>query len=594
MIVLKEYVRRWTHVEEPDHIRLIARNAVPVALVSMTIACILAWLFWGRGNNAAILVWLVATASIRTVAIVVSMRFSRAVKSGGASEGLTLAAVGMGFMQALALGCGGFALMAPDDYFAESLLHITMASLMFGAISLLVYYLPLLLLYAAGIFVPLFIRDIMIGGTPHLALAALCLVGAAYTLLTGRAQAKVISQTVRQRKENAELIKALQHENLATRVAQRIAEEANTAKTRFFAAVSHDVRQPLYGISLLVDAARKVDAPVKQALMFDRMQQSVQMLDGLFTQFLEVSQLDAGAATPRPEPIALGPLLQEIAHTFEPLACARGLHLRLEPTSAWAHADRAWLQRVVVNLLSNAVNYTSQGSVTLACRADTMRVVVSVRDTGPGIAQDQQNQVFEEFYRAAGSHAPGTVQGFGLGLPIVRRLLRGMGTEVRLQSTPGQGSCFSFELPAITPVEETVPAPQPANHLLRGARIGVIEDDELAAGALEQLFASWGTQVLVARGARDALEWHDPPDALITDFQLGGGDTLTGVDVARELNARWQAIKPQGTPVLVVSSLSLTSEQSDGFAVLTKPVAPHRLRAWLLRTLATDREAVRP
>ncbi len=590
MPALKGNVLRWVRVQEPEHIKLIAKNAVPVALVSMAIAGVLAWLFWGRGNNAAILLWLVAMVVIRAVAIVVSLRFARAVESGFASEGLTLAAVGLGFMQALVLGCGGFALMAPDDYFAESLLHITMSSLMFGAIPLLVHYYPLLVLYAAGIFAPLFIRDIMIGGTPHLALAALCLVGAAYTLLTGRAQAKVISRTVQQGKENADLIKALQYENLATRAAQRIAEEANAAKTRFFAAVSHDIRQPLYGISLLVDAARKVDAPVKQALMFDRVQQSVQMLDGLFTQFLEVSQLDAGAATPRLEPVALGPLLQEVAQTFEPMAQARGLHLRFEATDAWTLADRAWLQRVLVNLLSNAVNYTIQGGVTLACEADDKRVIVSVQDTGSGIAEDLQQQVFEEFYRAAGSHAPGTARGFGLGLPIVRRLLRGMGTDVRLLSAPGQGSCFSFDLPAIAPIEQLVPAPQPASHLLQGARIGVIEDDDVAAGALEQLFASWGTQVLVARCAKDALQWHEPLDALITDFQLGGADTLTGVDVARELNARWREIRPQGTPVLVVSSLSLTSEQSHGFAVLTKPVTPHRLRAWLLRILATARE----
>jgi two-component system, sensor histidine kinase len=591
MTALRETVLRWIHVEESAHIKLIVKNAVPVALVSIAIAGVLAWLFWGRGNNTAILIWLAAMVAVRAIAIATSLSFSRAVENGSASQRLTLAAVGMGFMQALVLGCGGFALMAPDDYFAESLLHITMASLMFGAISLLVHYYPLLVLYAAGIFVPLFVRDIMIGGTPHLALAALCLVGAAYTLLSGRTQSKVISQTVQQRKENTKLIEALQHENLATKAAQRLAEEANAAKTRFFAAVSHDVRQPLYGISLLVDAARKADAPVKQALMFDRMQQSVQMLDGLFTQFLEVSQLDAGAAVPRLEPIALGPLLREVAETFEPLAFARGLALQLELADAWAYGDRAWLQRIVVNLLSNAVNYTSQGGVTLACEADGERVIVSVQDTGPGIAQDQQKQVFEEFYRFAGSHRPGTARGFGLGLPIVRRLLRGMGSEVRLRSVSGQGSHFSFELPAIAPVDQSMPVPQPASHLLQGARIGVIEDDDLAAGALEQLFASWGTQVFVARCAKDALEWHDPLDVLITDFQLGDADMLTGVDVAQQLNARWQAIKPQGIPVLVVSSLSLSSEQSHGFAVLTKPVTPHRLRAWLLRTLATARES---
>jgi CheY-like chemotaxis protein len=232
------------------------------------------------------------------------------------------------------------------------------------------------------------------------------------------------------------------------------------------------------------------------------------------------------------------------------------------------------------------VNYTDRGSVTLACKADGGQVFLSVHDTGPGIAHDQQEQVFEEFYRTP--HASAATPGFGLGLPIVRRLLRSMGTDVQLQSAPGQGCQFSFALPAAAPGEQRLAEP-PADDLLSGARVGVIEDDAVAADALKQLFTSWQVQVHVARSAEQALAWQAPVDALITDFQLGSADSMTGVDVAHTLNARWLPMTARQTPVLVVSSLSLTSEQSRGFAILTKPVSPLKLRAWLLQALAAVR-----
>ncbi|MGL4573178.1 MAG: hybrid sensor histidine kinase/response regulator [Burkholderiaceae bacterium] len=447
-------------------------------------------------------------------------------------------------------------------------------------------FFPAHAVFTIGLIAPVTFLSMLRGDAFNYVGAGLALVLLGILLVQGKRQASSAAQVMRTQRENTRLVQQLKQENTAKEQALKDAQDANAAKSRFFSAVSHDVRQPLHSLSLLLETVRKVDAADMRERAVDRMQQSVNMLDSLFTQFLEMSRLDSGVVAPRLEAIALAPLLREVAQTFEQQAASKALRLRVETVTASVHADRALLQRVLTNLLSNAVNYTDQGSVTLACATDGARVRVSVRDTGPGIAQDQQEQVFEEFYRT--SHASAATAGFGLGLPIVRRLLRSMGTDVQLQSAPGQGCEFSFVLPAIA-LAQPQPREPSADDLLAGARVGVIEDDAVAADALKQLFTSWGVHVQVARSAEQALAWQAPMDALITDFQLGSADSTTGVDVVHTLNARWRQVTARETPVLLVSSQSLASSEARGLSVLTKPVSPLKLRSWLLQVLAASR-----
>jgi two-component system, sensor histidine kinase len=444
-------------------------------------------------------------------------------------------------------------------------------------------------LFTIGLMAPVIILSPLRGGQMNYVSTGLACVLLGILLVQGRRQSSSVAQVLRTQRENTRLVQQLKQENTAKEQALNDAQQANAAKNRFFSAVSHDVRQPLHSLSLLLETVRRVDAPEARDQAVDRMQQSVSMLDGLFTQFLEMSRLDSGVVAPRLETVALAPLLREVAQTFEQQAASKALRLRVETIAVSVHADRALLQRVLVNLLSKAVNYTDRGVVTLASASDGKYVQVSVRDTGPGIAQDQREQVFEEFYRTP--HASAGTPGFGLGLPIVRRLLRSMGTDVQLQSAAGQGCDFSFSLPAIALGEQPM-REVPADDLLAGARVGVIEDNAVAADALKQLFTSWGVQVHVARSVEEALAWQAPMDALITDFQLSSPDSTTGVDVAHALTARWRQATAQETPVLVVSGLSLTSSEARGLSVLTKPVSPLKLRSWLLQVLAASRAPI--
>ncbi len=576
-------------VEDAEQVRMQFAIARTAPLLGVMAALIETVYYWDRVPKIPAAVWLAAIAANHGWYLWLRGRFHQAKPGDGQLPGWAARHVAGLAVCGLTWGMSAWVFGGSNIPGAWNIMLVTIGGTAIVGLLTFTSLFPAHLFFTIGMMLPIISASLVRGGELNYIGTALACVLLGILLVQGRRQATSVAQVLRTQRENARLLEQLKQEDAAKEQALKEAREANAAKSRFFSAVSHDVRQPLYSLSLLLDTVCKPDTPAAQAKMLDHMRQSVNMLDGLFTQFLEMARLDAGAVTLRTEAIALAPLLHQIAQTFEPRAHGKALALHVQASAVWAHADRALLQRVLVNLLSNAVNYTAHGSVTLACQADGEHIVVSVQDTGPGIAPDQQEQVFEEFYRAA--HKGRAVAGFGLGLPIVRRLLRSMGSEVYLRSLPGQGSHFSFALPASAPVEAELPDPH-TDDLLAGARIGLIEDDEVAADALAQLLTSWGTQVQVAFSAKDALAWQAPVDALITDFQLSGADAMTGVDVANALNLRWQAITARATPVLVVSSLSLASEQAHGFTVLTKPAPSCKLRAWLLQAIATTREAV--
>jgi two-component system, sensor histidine kinase len=582
--------RHWieSQIEDPEQVRIQFAIARTAPLMGVMAALIETVFYWNRVPKLPALIWFAAIAANHGWYLWLRGRFHRAkpgdkqLPDWAAKHVAGLAVCGATW------GMSAWVFGGSTGPSAWNIMLMTMGGTAIIGLLTFTSLFPAHSLFTIGMMLPVVFLSLLRGGELNYVGAALACMLLGILLVQGRRQATSVAQVLLTQRENVRLLEQLKQEDTAKEQALRDAREAIAAKSRFFSAVSHDVRQPLYSLSLLLDTVCKADTLAEQADTLDHMRQSVNMLDNLFTQFLEMSRLEAGAVMLRPEPIALAPLLHQLAQTFGPRAHGKALALHVQATTVWARADRALLQRVLVNLLSNAVNYTIHGSVTLACHVNGEHIVVSVQDTGPGIAQDQQEQVFEEFYRVA--HNGAVVAGFGLGLPIVRRLLRSMGSEVYLHSSPGQGSHFSFALPATAPYQPELPGPQ-TDDLLAGARIGLIEDDKVAAGALAQLLTSWGTKVQVACSAKDALAWQMPMDALITDFQLGGDDAMTGVDVADALNVRWRAVTARATPVLVVSSLPLTPELARGFTVLIKPAPSRNLRAWLLQAITAARDA---
>lgn len=373
---------------------------------------------------------------------------------------------------------------------------------------------------------------------------------------------------------------------LESRIAERTRElaAANEAKSRFLAAASHDLRQPMHALALFVGHLRHLASDPAQQGLAEQMERSTTALEQLLDALLDISRLDAGGVVPRPQPFALQGLFERIAVEFAPLAQAKGLSLRLRPTSHWVRSDPVLLERILINLVANALRYTRAGGVLLAARRHGTAIRIVVADSGIGIAAEDLAKVFDEFYQAANAERDRS-QGLGLGLAIVDRLAKLLGHAVTVRSRPGRGSVFGLDLPPATPVATTTApsntATQPGRAELEGRRILVIDDEGEVRAAIDALLRDWGCRPLLAADADAASAMIDagrPPDVVLSDLRLRG--EADGIVALRRL------APPGGTTrgVLITGDTAperVRAAQASGYPVLFKPVRPARLRALL-------------
>ncbi len=337
----------------------------------------------------------------------------------------------------------------------------------------------------------------------------------------------------------------------AMEFARRQAERANLAKSRFLAAASHDLRQPLQVLMLLKDQLARAleEGPpnTRAANLFGRFDETLSGLSGMLDVLLNINQIEVGAITPQRGPFAVNDMLDSLRDEFTPLALARNLSLVVLPCPASIDTDRRLLQQIVRNLLGNAVKYTRQGRVVLACRRRGANLRIEVRDTGIGIEQGQLRAIFEEFHQID-NPTRASAQGLGLGLAIVERLGHLLGHAIDVTSRPGKGSVFAVTVPccADAPVGPRAPQPDPAAPLqVPGAddpararlSIMLVEDDPDLLDLLAQLLRRQGHSVLCAATFDAAVEHVTRgalrPDLVLTDYNLPAG--RSGVELLKVL-----------------------------------------------------------
>ncbi len=358
------------------------------------------------------------------------------------------------------------------------------------------------------------------------------------------------------------------------------AERANAAKTRFLTAVGHDLIQPLHAAQLLTDTmSRHVASDVLQGYL-DQIRGALDSTDGLLSDLLDISKLEAGGMVAAPRVFALSDVLEPLAREFSVLAAAKGLRLRAVPTSAWVASDPQLLRRILQNFLANAVRYTERGGVLMGVRRRGAKLRIDVYDTGPGIPPDQAAAIFEEFRRGEGMSGPG----LGLGLAIAERLSELLGTRPSLRSNVGRGSAFSIEVPvASAPERAARPARPMAGGAIAGTRVLLVDNDAGALAAVERVLASWGCDV------RALGDGNDPridaaaaaADLWLFDYHLDGGDT--GVRLWSRLSQRHGR-----RPTIIVSADASARTQEAvreaGLSLLPKPFKPLALR-WAINPL---------
>jgi len=551
-------------------------------------------LFWRVSPPAVLVPWAIGFAGLWVVRIVLSQGFRRAVlKHGEATRfarwhrrwnALTLASATM-------WGITGWVFYSHGTGIQQTGLIVLVYTFCVAVIPVLANQPWVFVAYVALCIGPLIVRIAMGADTYSYQLAGTLFVISSLTTAIARNYRQSLQRVIVLKIRADDLLDQLRVEKQAAEDARRDAEIANRAKTQFFTAASHDLRQPLHAMGLFAEALRQRTHEPEVASLVMSINASVDALEGLFSELLDITKIDSGNIEVHPQGFEMADILRKIRLHFEPTAFEKGLALRLRGGQRVVHGDPVLVERIVRNLVSNAIRYTNDGSVLVACRQRGDKVLVQVWDTGLGIQPEEQAKIFEEFYQVPNTPAIAAHQrkGLGLGLAIVKRLAALMDAPLRLRSEAGRGSVFTLELPVGVrprPQAQALPGKGPIGITLEGRRIVVVEDEPAVLAGIEVLLKGWGATLTAFDSVGAASDWAaqadpqaDRPDLLIVDFRLENG--RTGVDAITALRERFGA----GVPAIVVTGSTMTGHdkeaQEKDFHILLKPVVPNKLRAMI-------------
>lgn len=373
----------------------------------------------------------------------------------------------------------------------------------------------------------------------------------------------------------------------ALKKTRKEAEKANAAKTRFLAAASHDLRQPIHALGLFfAELSDRVHSP-ETALVIGQIDDSITAINSMLNALLDISKLDAGVVKPNLEDCNLKDIFNRLKTDFQPIALENQNELRIRPSSAIVTTDPVMLERMLRNLIGNALRYTENGRVLIAARQRKQHIEIQIIDNGAGIPKDQLDDIFIEFHQLQ-NPARDRRRGLGLGLAIVKRLAALLDHNIKVVSQFGRGTCFSITLPLAHEQTTTQPIQQVDtayvhNYSLEGRQILVLDDDISVLEGMRGLLSHWGCQVISAGSPSEAVDKvatsKQKPEVLIIDYRLT--DNVSGIDVAINLQKRFG----YSIAVLIITGDTgperLREADASGFPLLHKPVHPAKLRSTL-------------
>lgn len=392
-----------------------------------------------------------------------------------------------------------------------------------------------------------------------------------------------ISSIVFYRIFNTKLLQGieLQLENVQARIE---AEQANQAKSKFLAAASHDIRQPLQAVVFFLETLKNRNRDPDDEMVYRRLESSVESMSGLLNDLLDISKLDADSVHSKAEHFNLTELCDRLLNDIHPSAEKKSLSIDKNLSDLYVFADTILLDRVLKNLLSNAVQYTDRGNITLSCQQQEETVLIQVKDTGIGIPASEQQSIFDEFHQLQNPERDSN-NGLGLGLAIVKRLCDHQHWPLTLVSD-SSGSCFSIEVP-LGDRNKAVEIVQPnITGGLGSIRALVIDDDEAICHSLIALFKNWESEVEAFESAQAAedfllanLEWR--PNLVISDYRLR--ENKTGAEAIQQIHG----VLNEEIPALIITGdtdpLRIQEAEASGFAIIHKPIKAVKIRTFILQ-----------
>ncbi len=493
--------------------------------------------FWQTHNQTWLLLWSIALLLESLARVRMAYSFRRATDAVAQVHTWASRWVATSLVAGLLWGVAGALFFASDEPLQQLVLVAVVLGVAFGSLTLYASHRPALWAFLPAALLPLIGRMIAEQNPAYYTAAIVMLAVFGFTIFFGRNFGEAMFESVKNNHENEVLVEQLLAEKRISDDARRAAENATRSKTQFFAAASHDLRQPLQAIGIYVSLLKKrAQGPLEP--LVKNLSTAVESLSKLVEELLEISRLDSGSIQPRTQQVLVDEMFGLLEQEFMPQAAAKGLALRVRRAGYAIDSDQMLLMRVLRNLLANAIRYTQRGGVLLAARPRGGLISLEVYDTGPGIRQQELDRIFEEFYRGESSKNEAS-GGFGLGLSIVKRICSVLGHPLIVTTRPGSGTVFRVEVPLSAmprrPLRGPAETTEAAIRTLSGYTLVVLEDNEEILNSLTKLLRSWGADILSATNFNSSLmkrlAHRKRIDLIVADQNLGHS-AISGVEAA--------------------------------------------------------------
>lgn len=563
-----------------EQIRIFYQN-IPAQLVSLLVGVLLALALWGITAPTVLGSWCAALAVVAVLRALSFWSYRRSAVDRYEARWRTYAVLGAAG-SGLVWGVGGAVLYPAGSFEYQLLVLFVLVWLGAGAVTSLSVYLPAFFAYFPFSMLPITGSLLTQADRIHVVLGIIAIIYVVALSFYARGLNRSLVETLKLRFENVDLVAELARKSDE-------AERANVGKSKFLAAASHDLRQPLHALGLFTSVLSDQATEPKTRAIVDKIDESVRALLDMFDVLLDVSRLDAGVLRPMLREFHLRNLCARLAGDFGPEADARGLQFTCDVGDVVVRSDPALLEQILRNLVANAVRYTVRGTVRVDCVNRDSEIEIRVTDTGVGIPADQQRAIFEEFHQL-GNPERDRSKGLGMGLAIVDRVAKLLDHAVRVDSAPGKGSCFAVTVPrgetAAIMAEGVVSTIVPGD--LTGLLVVVIDDDGGARTAMASLLEHWGCKVVGVGSQAEALaalrSSDVAPNAIVADYRLRNGR-----DGAEAIAAVRNEFGDDIPALIVTGDIAvdrLREIKASGHQVVHKPVPPVTLRAFLANARA--------
>ncbi len=563
-------------------IDFVYNNQLSIIYISilMQLATVIA--MWQHAKHTLLISWIIASFAALAWRYVLVLSYQKKASIDSPQRwGYYYAAVS--FMSGLLWGSATYLFFVPGSVTNQVLLIAMSIGLTVGSLAVNSYYLPSFFMVAAPILFATMSRLFIEPDIEYQGMVVLLLAYFGFVVKNAKNTNKTIIDAFRLRFENLDLITQLREQKMA-------AEEANLAKSKFLAAASHDLRQPLHALSLFTALLDSTNDKQKQQDLINKINRSQTALSSLLNTLLDVSKLDAGIVEARLCDFDLDNMFKHLIPEFEAQGCEKGLHLNYTATHFVVHSDPALLEIILRNIISNAIHYTEKGGITVQVHkvetsTQPAKIKIEITDTGIGIPENKQKEIFLEFHQLANPER-NRAKGLGLGLAIVRRVCELLKHDIELKSKTGEGSTFFISLSegdssqVITTVTPELSSKQ---YDFPGTVVLFIDDEQEIREGMQQTLNQWGCETIVASSADEAVlqikTQGFQPDVILADYRLQGGKN--GADAIHQINIA----SGREVPALIITGDTaperLREARDSGYTLLHKPLQPAQIRAFI-------------